>query len=119
MLSGVPPAASHERLVKKDLRCSALFLSALLLLFFNCARAGRYNLQNHNLKLATSLTYLVGDETRLETSIAALLLLWCISRIPLHLAGLATPARVVAAAANVGPAGASHRILHPRAPPHF
>jgi hypothetical protein len=117
MSSGVPLAASHGRLLLRKRDFSALLLTALLLLFFNCARAGRYSLQNRNLKLATSLTYLIGDEARLATSIAALLLLWCISRIASHLSGFATPPRVVAALENFAIAVAFHRALHPRAPP--
>jgi hypothetical protein len=61
---------------------SAWILSALLLVFGANARLARYQFGSRNLKLATTQSYLDNDETRLEASIAALLLLWCVTVIP-------------------------------------
>lgn len=61
---------------------SAWLLCALLLLFCANARLARYDIQDHNLRMATAQQYLDRDDTRLELSIAALLLLWCASILP-------------------------------------
>jgi hypothetical protein len=59
--------------------CSGWVLCALLLLFCGSARLARYSGASRNLKLATTQSYLDSDETRLEMSIAVLLLLWTVS----------------------------------------
>ena len=64
---------------------SAWLLGALLLLFFANARLARYDLQHRDLKLATAQSYLGGDDTRLDLSIAVLLLLWSVVVISVFL----------------------------------
>jgi hypothetical protein len=61
---------------------SAWILCALLLLFCANARLVRYDVQHRNLKLATVQSYVDRDDMRLELSIAALLLLWCVAILP-------------------------------------
>lgn len=63
----------------------ACLLGALLLLFSANARLARYDVQHRDLKLATAQSYLEGDDTRLELSIAALLLLWSVAVIAIPL----------------------------------
>jgi len=118
MPSDVMSAISRRKPIQRNRLPSALLLAALLLLFFNCVRAGRYDLQNQNLKLATSLTYLAGDEMKLEASIAALLLRWSILRVAMRSLELANPLRVVVPAQRLRPAGVFVRTLRPRAPPN-
>lgn len=72
---------------------SACLLGALLLLFSANARLARYDVQHRDLKLATAQSYLEGDDTRLELSIAALLLLWSVAVVAIPL--LAAKPRVL------------------------
>ena len=58
---------------------SAWFLCGLLLLFCANAKAARYGSTNRARRLATTQSYLDNEETRLEISMAALLLLWSVS----------------------------------------
>ena len=64
---------------------SAWLLGALLLLFSANAKLARYDVQHRDLKLATAQSYLGGDDTRLDLSIAALLLLWSAVAVPVLL----------------------------------
>src|ERR1035438_6480472 len=61
---------------------SAWLLCALLLLFCANAKLARYYVEHRNLKLATVQSYVDRDDMRLELSIAALLLLWCVAILP-------------------------------------
>jgi hypothetical protein len=73
----------RNRVARASIRdYSAWLLCALLLLFCANARLARYDIQYRNLKLATAQQYLDRDDTRLELSIAALLLLWCAAILP-------------------------------------
>ena len=79
---------------------SAWLLGALLLLFCANARLARYDMQYRTLKLATAQRYLDRDDMRLELSIAALLLLWCVAILPVprFAAGTASELRVAISA---------------------
>jgi hypothetical protein len=97
---------------------SAWVQCGLLLLFCVSSRTARYGIQNRNLKLATTQSFLVNDEARLEAVIAALLLLGCVAILPV-------PRFIANAAANVvAPdfvAFASSEYdchSYPRPPPH-
>jgi hypothetical protein len=70
---------------------SAWFLCGLLLLFCANAKAARYGSTNRVRRLATTQSYLDNGQTRLEISMAALLLLWFVSvrRAPRAFAGIA------------------------------
>jgi hypothetical protein len=73
----------RNRIARASIRdYSAWILCALLLLFCANARLARYDIQYHDLKLATAQQFLDRDDTRLELSIAALLLLWCAAILP-------------------------------------
>ena len=79
------PQSSNEAAI----RCYfAWILCGLLLLFCASSHAARYGLQNRNLKLATSQSFLASDEARLEAAIAALLFIGCLAilRVPRFIA---------------------------------
>ena len=95
----------------------AWLLGALLLFFCADARVARYNVERRDLKLATAQSYLDSDETRLELSIAALLLLWCAAVIAVP--GLATAMvfKVAVALPTSSQRGDFDPELHLRPPP--
>lgn len=96
---------------------SAWILCGFLLLFCVSSRTARYGIQNRNLKLATTQSFLVNDEARLEAVIAALLLLACVTilRIPRFIANAAAN---VAAPEFVAFESRKYDVLsYPRPPP--
>ena len=64
---------------------SAWVLCALLLIFCANAKLARYEIQRHSLKLATTQTYLDGEETLRKLPKTAPLLLWCVGVIAVSL----------------------------------
>jgi hypothetical protein len=88
-----------------------------MLLFCISSRAARYGVQNRNLKLATSQSFLASDEAGLEAAIAALLLLGCVAilRLPRFIAN--TLSSAAAPAFLTFEASEYDRELHLRPPP--
>jgi hypothetical protein len=64
---------------------SAWVLCALLLIFCANAKLARYEIQRHSLKLATTQTYLDGEETLRKLPKIAPLLFWCVGVIAIPL----------------------------------
>jgi len=119
----MPPAIqvlsprAHGRTGIRDF--SSWVLCALLLIFCGNARLARYSRGRSNLKLATAQSYLDGDETRLELTLAALLLLWSVAVVPV-LRVTANRGAVVMAAVCGFPhyySGEFNRESHLRPPP--
>jgi hypothetical protein len=96
---------------------SAWILCGFLLLFCMSSRAARYGAQNRNLKLATTQSFLVNEEARLEAAIAALLLLGCVAilRVPRFIANVLS--NVAAPAFVTFEASEYDRESHLRPPP--
>src|SRR5271169_2636707 len=98
--------------------CSAWILSALLLVFCANARLARYQFGSRNLKLATTQSYLDNDETRLEAFIAALLLLWCVTVIPVLRIAATSESLLATTLPTSYHSGAFDPESHLRPPPH-
>ncbi len=96
---------------------SAWILCALLLLFCANAKLARYDIQDRNLKLVTAQQFLDRDDTRLELSIAALLLLWCAAILPVPRFASATVAETAMANFALPRPGEFDPESHLRPPP--
>jgi hypothetical protein len=96
---------------------SAWLLCALLLLFCANAKVARYDLQHRNLKLATIQSYIDRDDLRLELSIAALLLLWCVAIVPVPRFAASTVTEMAGATSTLPRPGEYDPESHLRPPP--
>jgi hypothetical protein len=96
---------------------SAWLLCALLLLFCANAKVARYDLQHRNLKLATIQSYIDRDDLRLELSIAALLLLWCVAILPAPRFAASTVSEIRVAVSALSRPGEFDPESHLRPPP--
>ena len=96
---------------------SAWLLCALLLLFCANAKVARYDLQHRNLKLATIQSYIDRDDLRLELSIAALLLLWCVASLPVPRFAAGTVSEIRVAVSALSRPGEFDPESHLRPPP--
>jgi hypothetical protein len=97
--------------------CSAWLLGALLLFFCANARLARYKVEHRDLKLATAQSYVDSDETRLELAIAALLLLWFVSIVPVRRFAAGGVSEVAVAIFTSPGVGEFDPESHLRAPP--
>ena len=71
---------------KATMRQSSVWvLCALLLILCANAKLARYEIQRHSLKLATTQTYLDGEETLRKLPKTAPLLFWCVGVIAIPL----------------------------------
>ena len=73
--------SSEDRLAAMMRHCSAWVLCVLLLILCASAKIARYEIQNPTLKLATTQTYLHGEETLRKQPKTAPPLLWCAAPI--------------------------------------
>jgi hypothetical protein len=71
-------AQTREKTTPTILQYSAWFLCGLLLLFCANARMARYVQLQRSVQPATTQTYLDSDEVRLQASVVALLLVFCV-----------------------------------------
>jgi hypothetical protein len=117
MSPSTPTLRNRSNATTTTRHLSAWLLGALLLLFVANARMARYGTQNHNLKLATTQSYLDSDETWLELSMAALLLSWCGAHIARRVFLAPTALRIAAATREAPPRGEFDPELRLRAPP--
>lgn len=97
---------------------SAWILCALLLLFCANAKVARYDVQHRNLKLATIQSYIDRDDLRLELSIAALLLLWCVATLPVPRFAAGAVTEMAVANSTLPRPGEFDPESHLRPPPH-
>ncbi|HWS97543.1 MAG TPA: hypothetical protein VN620_13840 [Candidatus Methylomirabilis sp.] len=108
------PANKHNATTQQYL---AWLLVALVVLYCSSARPGGYNPLHHNSKSINNVAYLDNEESRLGTSLAALLLLWWVARATSLTLGSVTASQVSAAVQSAGIAGGFDREFRIRPPP--
>jgi len=119
MFPGTQPARAANQRKLTTQQYLAWLLAALVVLFCIDARLGSYNTLHHNPKSINTVAFLDNEETRLGTSLAALLLLWWVARATSLTLSTATASQVSAAVQSAGIAGGFDREFRVRPPPRW
>lgn len=117
MVPGTQPANPANKRNVTTQQYLAWLLVSLVVLYCISARLGSYNALHHNSKSINNVAYLDDENTRLGTSLAALLLLWWVARATSLTLSSDTASPVSAAVPSARITGGFDREFRVRPPP--